>query len=85
MLSIVFIYIFHLVDTGEYISNFKKAMHPKGISLHGKKILSWRLSNTMDVSLATIVLKEALVFYPKPEIFHTDQGRAIDNICIERF
>ena len=28
----------------------------------------------MDVSLATTVLKEALAFYPKPEIFNTDQG-----------
>lgn len=41
---------------------------------HTKKILSWRLSNTMDVSLTTSVLKEALEYYPKPEIMNTDQG-----------
>jgi len=44
------------------------------IDWHSKKILSWRLSNTMDVSLTTGVLKEALALYPNPEIFNTDQG-----------
>jgi len=44
------------------------------IDWHSKKILSWRLSNTMDISLVTRVLNEALAFYPKPEIFNTDQG-----------
>ena len=44
------------------------------IDWHSKKILSWKLSNTMDVSLTTSVLKEALGLYPKPEIFNTDQG-----------
>jgi len=44
------------------------------IDWHSKKILSWRLSNTMDISLVTSVLKEALTLYPKPEIFNTDQG-----------
>jgi putative transposase len=44
------------------------------IDWHSKKILSWKLSNTMDISLTTSVLKEALGLYPKPEIFNTDQG-----------
>ena len=44
------------------------------IDWNTKKILSWRLSNTMDVSLTTSVLNEALSLYPKPEIFNTDQG-----------
>ncbi len=44
------------------------------IDWHSKKILSWKLSNTMDITLVTDVLKEALVLYPKPEIFNTDQG-----------
>lgn len=44
------------------------------IDWHSKKILSWRLSNTMDVSLVTTVLHEALALYPKPKIFNTDQG-----------
>ncbi|WP_321777146.1 IS3 family transposase [Sulfurimonas sp.] len=44
------------------------------IDWHSKKILSWKLSNTMDISLVKSVLNEALAFYPKPEIFNTDQG-----------
>jgi len=44
------------------------------IDWNTKKILSWKLSNSMDVSLTTGVLKEALSLYPKPEIFNTDQG-----------
>jgi len=44
------------------------------IDWHSKKILSWKLSNTMDITLVTTVLKEALILYPKPEIFNTDQG-----------
>ncbi len=44
------------------------------IDWNTKKILSWKLSNSMDVSLTTTVLNEALSIYPKPEIFNTDQG-----------
>jgi putative transposase len=44
------------------------------IDWNTKKILSWKLSNSMDVSLTTSVLNEALSLYPKPEIFNTDQG-----------
>ena len=44
------------------------------IDWHSKKILSWKLSNTMDTTLVTSILKEALAFHQKPEIFNTDQG-----------
>jgi putative transposase len=44
------------------------------IDWNTKKILSWKLSNTMDVSLTASVLNEALSLYPKPDIFNTDQG-----------
>jgi len=44
------------------------------IDWNTKKILSWKLSNTMDVKLTTDVLNQALSLYPKPEIFNTDQG-----------
>jgi putative transposase len=44
------------------------------IDWHSKKILSWKLSNTMDTTLVITVLKEALALCPKPEIFNTDQG-----------
>jgi len=44
------------------------------IDWSSKRILSHRLSSTMDVSLTTSVLQEALAHHPRPEIFNTDQG-----------
>jgi putative transposase len=39
-----------------------------------RAVLSWRLSNTMDVSFCVAALEEALTHYGKPAIFNTDQG-----------
>jgi len=39
-----------------------------------RKVLSWRLSNTLDHLFCVDALNEALVKYGKPEIFNTDQG-----------
>jgi putative transposase len=44
------------------------------IDWHSKAILSYKISNSMDASLATDVLQDALAKYPKPKIFNTDQG-----------
>lgn len=77
---------------------------------YSRKILSWRVSNTLDVHFCKEALIEAITKYGRPEIFNTDQGsqftsqeftsiliehevkismdgqgRAIDNIMIERF
>jgi putative transposase len=41
---------------------------------HSRKILSWRLSNTLDADFCIEALEEALVKYGTPEIFNTDQG-----------
>lgn len=41
---------------------------------HSRKILSWRLSNTLDSDFCNQALQEALDRYGKPEIFNTDQG-----------
>ncbi len=41
---------------------------------HSRKVLSWRLSNTMDTRFCIEALEEALEKYGKPEIFNTDQG-----------
>ena len=41
---------------------------------HSRKILSWRLSNTLDSDFCNQALQEALDCYGKPEIFNTDQG-----------
>jgi putative transposase len=39
-----------------------------------RRVLAWRLSNTMDVRFCVEALNEALARYGKPEIFNTDQG-----------
>ncbi len=39
-----------------------------------RKILAWKLSNSMDTLLVTQPLEEALRNYPNPKIFNTDQG-----------
>jgi len=39
-----------------------------------RKILSWKLSITMDVSFCLEAVAEALEKYERPEIFNTDQG-----------
>ena len=41
---------------------------------HSRKILSWRVSNTMDADFCIAALKEAIAKYGRPEIFNTDQG-----------
>jgi len=41
---------------------------------HSRKILSWRVSNTLESDFCTHALQEALERYGKPEIFNTDQG-----------
>jgi len=41
---------------------------------HSRKVLSWKLSNSMDASFCVEALEEALARYGKPEIFNTDQG-----------
>ena len=39
-----------------------------------RKVLSWRLSNTLDASFCVEALEEATAKYGKPEIMNTDQG-----------
>jgi putative transposase len=41
---------------------------------HSRRVLSWRLSNTLDTSFCVEALHEALSRFSKPEIFNTDQG-----------
>ncbi len=42
--------------------------------LYSRKILSWKVSNTMDTTFCLEALEEALRRSGKPEIFNTDQG-----------
>ena len=39
-----------------------------------RKVLAWRLSNTMDADFCVTALQEAIVRFGRPEIFNTDQG-----------
>ena len=39
-----------------------------------RKVLAWRLSNTMDADFCVAALEEAIARYGKPDIFNTDQG-----------
>ena len=42
-----------------------------------RRVLAWRLSNTLDPSFCTEALEEALKNYETPEIFNTDQGEPV--------
>jgi len=44
------------------------------MDLYSRKILSYRISNTMDKNFCIEALEEALIKYGKPDIFNTDQG-----------
>lgn len=44
------------------------------IDLYSRKILSWRLSNTMDTQFCIDCVKEAFEKYGEPAIFNTDAG-----------
>ncbi len=44
------------------------------IDWYSRKVLSWRLSNSMDASFAVDCLEDALRHYGRPEIFNSDQG-----------
>jgi putative transposase len=50
------------------------------IDLYSRKVLSWRISNTMDVSFCIEALEEAFNKYGKPEIFNSDQGSQFTSI-----
>jgi putative transposase len=41
---------------------------------YSRKVLSWRLSNTLDASFCVDALNAAIETYGVPEIFNTDQG-----------
>jgi len=41
---------------------------------YSRKVLAWRISNTLDVHFCLETLQEALSYYGIPEIFNSDQG-----------
>lgn len=44
------------------------------VDLFSRKVLSWRLSNTLDTEFCISALEEAIDMYGVPAIFNTDQG-----------
>ncbi len=44
------------------------------IDWYSRKVLSWRLSNTMDAGFCVDCLEDAIRAYGTPEIFNSDQG-----------
>lgn len=44
------------------------------IDWYSRKVLAWRLSNTVDTSFCVECLEDALLRYGKSDIFNTDQG-----------
>ncbi len=56
---------------------------------YSRRVLSWRLSNTLDSSFCVEALHEALSRFGQPEIFNTDQGsqftaEAFTSVLLER-
>ena len=45
-----------------------------------RKVLSWRLSNTLDNSFCIDALEEAIARYGTPDIFNTDQGSQFTSL-----
>ena len=51
------------------------------IDWYSRKVLSWRLSNTMDAGFCVDCLEEAIKAYGRPEIFNSDQGSQFTSDC----
>jgi putative transposase len=45
-----------------------------------RRVLSWKLSNTMDASFCIEALEEAISKYGTPDIFNTDQGSQFTSL-----
>lgn len=44
------------------------------LDLYSRKVLAWKVSNTIDTSFCVAALEEAIARYGTPAIFNTDQG-----------
>jgi len=47
------------------------------IGWYSRRVLAWRVSNTLETDACVEALEEALLCYGAPEIFNTDPGRPI--------
>jgi putative transposase len=48
---------------------------------HSRKVLSWRLSNSLDTTPCIEALEQALATHGAPDIFNTDQGSQFTSEC----
>jgi putative transposase len=48
-----------------------------------RKVLAWRLSNTMDVRFCVDALNEALERHGRPTIFNTDPRQPVYLLCVD--
>ena len=46
-----------------------------------RKVLAWRVSNSLDAEFCVAALEEALARYGRPEIFNTDQGSQFTSLA----
>ncbi len=46
-----------------------------------RKVLAWRVSNSLDAAFCVAALEEALAQYGRPEIFNTDQGSQFTSLA----
>jgi len=51
---------------------------------YSRRVLSWRLSNTLDSSFCVEALEEALARFGQPDIFNTDQGAQFTSEAFTR-
>ena len=47
------------------------------MDLFSRKVLSWSISNTLDVEFCISALNDAIESYGIPAIFNTDQGESV--------
>ena len=48
---------------------------------HSRRLLSWRVSNTLEADFCVAALEDAIRQYGKPEIFNTDQGTQFTSLA----
>jgi putative transposase len=46
-----------------------------------RKVLAWRLSNTMEADFCVAALEEAIACHGRPDIFNTDQGSQFTSLA----
>jgi putative transposase len=51
-----------------------RSMIPRGVDWHTRKVLAWRISNTLEVGFCVDALNEAIHKFGAPDILNTDQG-----------